>query len=248
MDMGMEVEKMPQGEPSSFVLDNIDTKVLQGNIAETLEVLHKNRYQNFPSAQLIAVTKTVSAEVVEKLKPLKILDIGENRAQVALPKVVKLSAGFRLHWIGRLQSNKVKDIIEHVYMLHSLDRMSLAQEIDRRAGMCGRVLPVLVQVNIAQEAQKAGMDITEIRPFLHEIKNFQNVHVKGLMAMMPQTADERALTMWFRGMRRLFDELREEAIQGVEMAELSMGMSNDYAIAAREGATMVRVGTALFRS
>ena len=237
-------EKAPQG----VILEEIDTKVLQRNANGILEVLSKNTYQNFPPAKLIAVTKTVSPVVVEKLKPLQILDIGENRVQTAKAKMTEISPEFRLHWIGRLQSNKVKDIIESVCMLHSLDRLVLAQEVNRRAGMCQRILPVLVQVNIAGETQKAGLDITEIRHFLDVLKSFSCLKVKGLMAMMPFAAEEQSLSNWFRQTRVLFEQLQAEAIQGIDMEELSMGMSNDYAIAAREGATMVRVGTALFRS
>ena len=245
----METEETILSESTgrSALLEEIESEILQRNILGVLDVLQQNRYQNFQPAKLIAVTKTVSPQIIEMLKPLKTLDIGENRVQTVLPKLKKISPDFRLHWIGRLQSNKVNDIIEVVCMIHSLDRESLAQEINRRAGVCGRVIPALVQVNIARESQKTGVDITELRPFLHRLKRFSNIQVSGLMAMMPLDADEAALTTWFRGMRTLFDELREEAIEGIRMDELSMGMSNDYAIAAREGATMVRVGTALFR-
>ena len=232
----------------TLLIDKIDTKVLQKNVEQVLAILNQNRYQNFLSAKLIAVTKTVSASVIEGLNPLGILDIGENRVQVALPKLTQIAPEFHLHWIGRLQSNKVKDIIEHVDLLHSMDRLSLAQETDRQAGIRGRNVPVLVQVNIAKESQKAGLDVTEIRPFLDQIRKMPNISVKGLMAMMPLGAEEALLTGWFREMRKLFDALKETALSGVEMEELSMGMSNDYAIAAREGATMVRVGTALFRA
>lgn len=230
-----------------LISEEIDTKVLQRNVSNVLDVLHKNRYKNFPSAKLIAVTKTVSGETIQSLKPLQILDIGENRVQTALPKLSKIAPDFRLHWIGRLQTNKVKDIIGHVCMLHSMDRLALAQEIERHAGACGQVLKALIQVNIAQEAQKAGMNITEVKSFLQKMKDFPNIRIKGLMAIMPLDANEEQLTHWFRGMRELFEQLREEAIWGIDMEELSMGMSGDYAIAAREGATMVRVGTALFR-
>ncbi len=233
--------------PQTPLLEEIETKILQKNLSIVLDVLNKNRYQNFPPARLVAVTKTVGPQVINQLKPLQILDIAENRAQVALPKLTKIAPDFRLHWIGRLQTNKVKDIIEHVCMLHSLDRLSLAQEVERRAGACGLVLPALIQVNMAREAQKTGLDVTEVRPFLQKMKDFSNLRVKGLMAMMPLDAEEARLTGWFRAMRKLFEELREEAVAGIAMDELSMGMSNDYAIAAREGATMVRVGTALFR-
>lgn len=212
--------------------------------------MHNNVYETSSPARLIAVTKTVSPAVIVALGTLGIQDIAENRAQVALPKLLQIgdASKFRLHWIGRLQTNKVKDIMDKVWMLHSLDRISLAQEVERRAAQAGRVIPALVQVNIAREDQKTGLPVEEVLPFLRQMKDFPNIRVLGLMAMMPLTDDEALLETLFREMRALFDRMRDEAPAHVEMRELSMGMSQDYAIAARCGATMVRVGTALFRT
>lgn len=197
--------------------------------------------------KLVAVTKYASPEQILPLRELGVTDIGENRVQVLRDKLPFLNEKFSIHLIGRLQTNKVKYIIDHVCLLHALDRMDLAQEIDRRAGQRGRVLPVLVQVNIAQEPQKGGMPVEEVLPFLRKMRNFSGLHVEGLMSIMPQYAGEDELRGLFRGMRRLFDQLRDEALPNVEMRELSMGMSRDYRIAAQEGATMVRVGTALYQ-
>lgn len=227
--------------------EQVSAACLAGNVQQILDNLAKNRYENSPPARLIAVTKTVTPDVINLLKPLQILDIGENRAQVAMPKMPQIDPDFRLHWIGRLQTNKVKYIIDSVYMLHTLDRLALAQEVQRRAAECGRVIPALVQVNISGEEQKGGMPPEEVLPFLRQMKDFSNIHIQGLMSIMPAMASEQELTALFRGMKTLFDRLRQEAVQGVEMRELSMGMSGDYAIAAREGATMVRIGTALYR-
>lgn len=229
------------------LVEELDAQVLRRNVSKVLEELDKNRFQNSPPARLVAVTKTVGPAVINALKPLNILDIGENRAQVALPKLPKLAPEFRLHWIGRLQTNKVKGIIDHVCMLHTLDRLALAQEVERRAAEHGRVLPALVQVNIAREPQKGGMPVEEVLGFLRQMRDFPNIHVQGLMSIMPLDAPPDVLRSLFRGMRTLFEQLRDEAVDGVEMRELSMGMSNDYQIAAREGATMVRIGTALYR-
>lgn len=229
------------------LVEELDAQVLRRNVSKVLEELDKNRFQNSPPARLVAVTKTVGPAVINALKPLNILDIGENRAQVALPKLPKIAPEFRLHWIGRLQTNKVKGIIDHVCMLHTLDRLALAQEVERRAAEHGRVLPALVQVNIAREPQKGGMPVEEVLGFLRQMRDFPNIHVQGLMSIMPLDAPPEVLRSLFRGMRTLFERLRDEAVDGVEMRELSMGMSNDYQIAAREGATMVRIGTALYR-
>ena len=127
------------------LIENVDEQVLKDNVERILNTLQENRYQDEPPAKLIAVTKTVAPKVINQLKPLGILDIGENRAQVALPKLPEIAPEFRLHWIGRLQTNKVKDIIDTVCMLHSLDRMELAREVDRRARRHGRVIPALVR-------------------------------------------------------------------------------------------------------
>lgn len=241
----METQTAPAVHPP--LLDAVTEETLRRNVAKVLETLAENRYQDSPPARLVAVTKTVSSRVINLLKPMGILDVGENRAQVALPKLAEIAPEFHLHWIGRLQTNKVKYIIDHVCLLHALDRMDLAQEIDRRAGQRGRVLPVLLQINLAREPQKGGMPVEEVLPFLRKMRDFSGLHVEGLMSIMPQYAGEDELRELFRGMRRLFDRLREEDLENVEMRELSMGMSRDYRIAAQEGATMVRVGTALYQ-
>ena len=238
-------EKQKPVQPA--LLADIPAETLRRNVAEVLKILEDNTYRDAPPARLIAVTKTVEPSIINQLAALGIEDIGENRAQVALPKLPKIDPQFRLHWIGRLQTNKVKGIIDHVCMLHTLDRLALAQEVQRRAAEHGRVLPALIQINIAREPQKGGMPPEEALGFLRQMRDFPNIHVEGLMSIMPLGAPPDVLTTLFRGMRTLFEHLRDEAVEGVEMRELSMGMSNDYQIAAREGATMVRIGTALYR-
>ena len=229
------------------LLTDVPAETLRHNLTEIRAELERNARPGEPPARLVAVTKTVAPGVIRQLQALGVHDIGENRAQVALPKLGQIDPEFRLHWIGRLQTNKVKDIIDKVWMLHSLDRLALAEEAERRADGRGLILPALVQVNIAGESQKAGLAVEEVRPFLRRMKDYPHLQVRGLMAIMPLIDDERQLTQYFRGMRTLFEQLRDEAIEGVTMEELSMGMSHDFAIAAREGATMVRVGTALYR-
>ncbi len=238
---------MEEGKTVQPLMTDVDPELLKNNVERIWRELDANRYQDGPPARLIAVTKTVAPDVINQLKPLGILDIGENRAQVALPKLPEIAPEFRLHWIGRLQTNKVKDIIDMVCMLHSLDRLELAKEVDRRARQHGRVIPALVQVNIAGEEQKGGMPAEEVEGFLREMKHYPNIHVEGLMAIMPLGASEEELDRLFGKMRKLFEKMRGLDIENVEMRELSMGMSNDYRIAARNGATMVRVGTALYR-
>ena len=197
--------------------------------------------------RLIAVTKYSVPEEILPLAALNVRDIGENRVQAIREKLPALEGKFSIHLIGRLQSNKVKYIINDVCMIHSLDHEALAQEIDRQAQKAGKQMPVLVQVNIAREPQKGGVEEENLFPFLKYCAGLPGLRVKGLMAMMPLGAEEEIITGYFTRMRALLDRCRQDAARGEDMTELSMGMSQDYALAARCGATMVRVGSALFR-
>ena len=195
--------------------------------------------------RIIAVTKTHLVEDILPLAALGLTEIGENRVQEIVEKWPELQGKFQFHCIGRLQTNKVKYIIDKVCLIQSLDRMNLALEIDRQAQKAGVTMPVLLQVSPAGEEQKGGMPPEEVRTFLQEVRRMPGIRVKGLMAVMPNTPDQTYLSGLFGNMRRLFDQLREEAIPGVELRELSMGMSGDYLLAAKHGATMVRLGSAL---
>lgn len=199
----------------------------------------------YPVPRLIAVTKTHPAEDILPLARLGVTEIGENRVQEIVEKLPQLERNFQIHLIGRLQSNKVKYIIDNVCLIHSLDRLSLAVEIDRQAQRVGRKMPVLIQVSPAGEEQKGGMPPEEVLPFLHTVRSMPGLEVRGLMAVMPNTQDQSYLSGLFADMRTLFERLRDEAVDGVRMEELSMGMSGDYRLAARHGATMVRIGSAL---
>ncbi len=219
-----------------------ELKARYGQIMHQLQTASEGRY---PVPKLIAVTKTRTVEEIAPLEQLGITDIGENRVQEMVEKLPHLREKFRMHCIGRLQSNKVKYIIEDVCLIQSLDRMSLAREIDRQAQLHGRVTPVLVQVSPVGEEQKGGILESDLRPFLRELSRMEGLRVQGLMAVMPICDDEAVLSGLFADMRTLFERLRDEALDGVAMQELSMGMSGDYALAAKHGATMVRIGSAL---
>ena len=212
-------------------------------VRAALENASEGRY---PTPKLIAVTKTHPLEDILPLKALGVTDVGENRVQEIMEKLPGLAENFHIHQIGRLQSNKVKYIIDHVCLIQSLDRLSLAEEIDRQAQRVGRAMPVLVQVSPAGEEQKGDMPPEAVLPFLREAARMPGLSVRGLMAVMPHVQDEAYLSGLFADMRALFERLRSEAVDGVAMEELSMGMSGDYLLAARHGATMVRVGSALF--
>ena len=220
-------------------------EVLRARYDAALSAIRQASEGRYAPPRIIAVTKTHTVEEILPLAELGITQIGENRVQEIVEKWPDLKGKFHFHCIGRLQTNKVKYIIDKVCLIQSLDRMNLALEIDRQAQKAGVVMPVLVQVSPAGEEQKGGMPPEEVRPFLQEISRMPGLHVQGLMAVMPNTQEQDYLEGLFRNMRALFENLRDEAIPGVDMQELSMGMSGDYALAAKHGATMVRLGSAL---
>lgn len=211
------------------------------------ERLHRVAFERWGRVpQIIAVSKTVPPQDVNPVHDAGIIRLGENRVQEILEKYPYLNADFQIDLIGRLQSNKVKYIIDKVSMIQSVDRMSLAQEIDRRAQQHYLKMPVLIQVNIGNEPQKGGIDAADVMTFARSLSALPGLEVRGLMAVMPDLDDDQALRPYFVRMRTLFDQLREEAIAGTRIEELSMGMSGDYELAAQEGATVVRIGSAIF--
>ena len=200
----------------------------------------------YPVPRLIAVTKTHSAGEILPLADAGVTEIGENRVQELLGKLPGLQNRFQVHLIGRLQRNKVKQIIGDVCMIQSVDSEPLAAEIHHRAVAAGRRMPVLVEVSPAGEEQKGGVPFEETEAFLKRIAPMEGLEIRGLMAVMPLTEDREYLDGLFARMRGLFDRWRDKDLSGVAMEELSMGMSGDYRLAAAHGATMVRVGSAIF--
>ena len=197
-------------------------------------------------AEICGVSKTVDPDTVNMAWDGGIRILGENRVQELAGKLDRLNPGFEVHLIGRLQTNKVKAAIERVAMIQSLDREALALELSRRLEAAGRELPVLVQVNIAREPQKAGVAEEALLPFLRACAAPPGLSVRGLMAIMPIADDPEDVRPLFRRMRQWFERLRDMDLPGIEMQTLSMGMSDDAVVAAQEGATMVRLGRALF--
>lgn len=197
-------------------------------------------------AEICAVTKTQNAETINIAREGGIRTIGENRVQELMDKYEALNPEFSVHLIGSLQTNKVKYIIDRVDMIQSLDRDALAQEISRRAAAMGRQMRALVQLNIAREPQKGGVCEEELEAFIRRCANLEGLRICGLMAIMPVSDDPEALRPYFRRVRGWFDRLRAENINHTSMDVLSMGMSGDCIVAAEEGATMVRLGRALF--
>ena len=200
----------------------------------------------YPAPKLIAVTKTHSAEEILPLAEIGVTEIGENRVQELTGKLPELKGRFQIHLIGRLQRNKVRQIIGDVCMIQSVDSEPLALEIHKRALAAGRPMPVLVEVSPAGEEQKGGIPFEETEAFLKKIAPMEGLEIRGLMAVMPLTDDRDYLDGLFARTRGLFDRLREKDLGGAAMEDLSMGMSGDYRLAAAHGATMVRVGSAIF--
>ena len=197
-------------------------------------------------AEICAVTKTRDAETINPAYDCGIRIIGENRVQELMEKIDHLHPGFDIHLIGSLQSNKVKYIAGRIAMVQSLDRDSLAEELSRRALEHNRVIPALVQVNIAREPQKGGVSEEELPGFIRRCAQLPGIRIQGLMAIMPLAEDPEAVRPYFRQMRAWFERLQDADIENISMDVLSMGMSGDCIVAAQEGATLVRLGRALF--
>lgn len=198
------------------------------------------------SVRLVAVTKTVTVDRIQEGLAAGLAILGENRVQEALPKIAALKeAPIRWHFIGHLQRRKVRSVIGLFELIHSVDSVALAQEIDRRAGEAGTCQDVLLEVNIGNEASKTGFHPEALVGLVPAVASLPHLRVKGLMAIPPPTEAERA-RLYFRKLRELAGRIAELKLPSVSMDELSMGMSNDYWVAVEEGATLVRVGTALF--
>ena len=219
---------------------------LERRVARIRQELEEAADGRYPVPKLIAVTKTHSAEEILPLAEMGITEIGENRVQELLTKLPALRDSFRIHLIGRLQRNKVKQIVGDVCMIQSVDSEPLAMEIHNRALAAGRRMPVLVEISPAGEEQKGGVPFEETEAFLKKIAPLEGLEIRGLMAVMPLTEDREYLDGLFARTRELFDRLKDRNLNGAAMEELSMGMSGDYQLAAAHGATMVRVGSAIF--
>ncbi|WP_241535821.1 YggS family pyridoxal phosphate-dependent enzyme [Indiicoccus explosivorum] len=195
--------------------------------------------------RIIAVTKNVGADRTEEAIRAGIRHIGENRAEGLIEKRGKIDADVSWHFIGSLQSRKVKDVIHLIDFLHSLDRKSLAKEIQKRAE---RPVNCFVQVNVSGEQSKHGLAPEAVIPFIKELEAYDKIRVIGLMTMAPNTDDEQKIRQTFAGLKKLQLEVASLGLPYAPCTECSMGMSNDYRIAAEEGATFVRIGTALVGS
>ena len=216
------------------------------SIKQNIEEIKKesNRQEE---VNLMAVTKTVDVDKVLEAIDAGITDIGENKPQELARKYEVIGDKVRYHLIGTLQTNKVKYIIDKAYMIHSLDRIALCEEIQKRAEKIDKVINCLVQVNISKEESKHGLEEEKVIDFVKQVSSdYKNIHIKGLMTMAPFIDNEKEIRKVFKGLKDLSLEIKELNLPNVEMDTLSMGMSHDYKIAIEEGATIIRVGTSIF--
>jgi pyridoxal phosphate enzyme (YggS family) len=194
--------------------------------------------------RLVAVSKTFPPERVRELIELGHDLFGENRVQEALAKIPEVGPGARWHMIGSLQRNKARHAVGVFELIHSVDGLKLAVELDRRAGTKGLVQPILIQLNLAGEESKSGVEESGLAALVDGILPLENLELKGLMTVPPLTERAEESRRWFVRLRELRD--REEERSGLAMPELSMGMTDDFEVAVEEGATLVRVGRAIF--
>lgn len=215
------------------------------HVEERIQAACDRSGHNRNDVNIVAVTKYVSVEMTQTVLDQGILHIGENRPQNAIPKWEALQGRGTWHFIGHLQSRKVKDVVGKFKYIHSLDRISLAEEVDKRAAASGVEVLAFVQVNVSGESTKQGLEPSEVEAFLQEMERYTHIKVIGLMTMAPIEEDPELTRPVFRRLRELRDELNTKMVTREPLTELSMGMSGDFEIAIEEGATWVRLGTIL---
>lgn len=228
---------------------SIEMNYIKDNIAEIfqrVEAAACKTGRNLDDIHIIAVTKTVDEDRIVEAINCGLKNLGENRVQELCDKYEKIDKPCSWHLIGHLQTNKVKYIIDKVEMIHSVDRLDLAQEIQKRAERAGRVMEVLVQVNIAKEESKFGLEKEKVMGFLRQVCKFPNIRVRGLMTIAPFSLNPEDVRWVFTELRKLYIDISRENIDNIYMDYLSMGMSNDFEAAIEEGSNMVRIGTAIF--
>ena len=222
-------------------------------IKNNLEIINKkikkaalkvNR--NPKEIKLVAVTKTATTEQIEEAINAGVKIIGENRVQDAKKKYQIFTADVEWHLIGHLQTNKVKYAVEIFNCIQSIDSIKLAQEIDKRSLQFGKIMDVLVEVNVSGEETKYGIKSEEAEAFLKEISEFPRIRIRGLMTIAPIVENKEEVRPYFRKLRELSKKIKSKNIENIKMDYLSMGMTEDFEIAIEEGANMVRIGRGIF--
>ena len=206
-----------------------------------------------PQAVLVAVSKTKPAEAIRELYELGHRDFGENYVQELVDKQASLPTDIRWHFIGHLQSNKVKFIASFVHLIHGIDSLKLLKEVNRQAARQNRLIDVLLQIHIAKEETKFGLDEKELDELLtafsgESLNSLANVRIRGLMGMASFSEDENLVRSEFRRLKQLYDHYSSTQTDRIKFDTLSMGMSGDYRLALQEGSNLVRIGSLLFGS
>jgi pyridoxal phosphate enzyme (YggS family) len=196
--------------------------------------------------RLVAVSKTKPATMIEEAAAVGQQLFGESYAQEFGAKFDQLGTAVDWHFIGGLQTNKVKYLRGKVNLIHSVDRLSLAQEINRQWAKIDQVANILIQLNLGAETSKSGADEEELEQLLRQVAALPNLHIRGLMALPPYLDDPEEVRPYFQRLRQLAEIMKSRQIPGIDLQELSMGMSHDFEVAIEEGATLVRVGSAIF--
>lgn len=223
-----------------MVKENLD--YVEKRIEEACKRANRSREE----VTLIAVSKTKPVEMIQEAIKYGIVDFGENKVQEMSEKIEVIEKKLNWHLIGHLQRNKVKYIVDKTSLIHSVDSMRLAEQIDLEAGKKNVICNILIEVNIAEEESKFGVKRQDVAALLQQISLLKNVKVKGLMTIAPFVENPEENRVHFRNLQKLYIDIKSKNIDNVDMEILSMGMTGDYQVAIEEGATMVRVGTGIF--
>ena len=224
----------------SMLLDNLN------DVEERIQAACDRSGRKREEVLLVAVSKTKPVEMIEKIMTAGIVDFGENKPQELRDKYEVLPKNLHFHMIGHLQTNKIKYVIDRAVLIHSIDSIRLAEAVNAEAKKHDRIMPVLVEVNVAQEESKSGFLVEETEAAIREIAKLSNIRVEGLMTIAPFVENAEENRQYFVKLRKLSVDIAAKNIDNVTMHHLSMGMTGDYEVAIEEGATMVRVGTGIF--
>lgn len=223
-----------------YIKTNID------NIKYNIEEAAKKSGRSLNDILLLAVTKTVDIERIKVAVDCGLKDLGENRVQELVQKYEILNSDCNWHLIGHLQTNKIKYIIDKVKLIHSVDSENLALEINNQAKKNNKIVDILVEINIADEATKFGIKPEDTEEIIIKLSNLSNINVKGFMTVAPLVNNAEDNRKYFEKLYKLFVDIKAKRIDNIDMKYLSMGMTNDYQIAVEEGANIVRIGTGIF--
>ena len=223
-----------------MIQENI--KLVEENIKKACEKVGRDVNE----VTLIAVSKTKPYTAIEEALPTGVKDYGENKVQELCDKYEILPKDIKWHMIGHLQRNKVKYLVGKTSLIHSVDSIRLAEQIEKEYAKADEIANILIEVNMAQEESKFGITSEETEQLVREIAKFPHIRIKGLMTIAPYTDNPESNRVYFRNMKKLSVDIENKNIDNVSMSVLSMGMTGDYQVAVEEGATLVRVGTGIF--